>query len=179
MFNLEQAAAYLAGMIDGEGWIGEPKGLHNRAIRIANTDPDLIAAIQEACDVLGVTYTTHAYKGARENWSPGWFLDISGRENLTRVHQLVPIRSAKKWDRLARTLTSYRMPLPLERATLEALYVGEGLAMPEVAQRLGVSLKRVRLAMVRHGIERRGHGPERAAAVWRARRARHGPSGRR
>lgn len=173
MFNREQAAAYLAAMIDGEGWIGEPKGPSNRAIRIANTDPELISAIREACDALGISYTVQKIRQRRENWSSGWVVDITGRENFLRVLAEVPLRSSRKLDRLQRAAGSFRPAVDVERLT--TLYQ-TGLTMKEVAVEMGLSLKRVINAMNAHKIERRRQGN---AAIWRTRRAKYGQTGRR
>lgn len=53
--------AYLAGIIDGEGWIGLQKRLNKRwwtylpCIRVTNTDPNIIQRVCEIWDGLGVS----------------------------------------------------------------------------------------------------------------------------
>jgi intein/homing endonuclease len=175
MFITEQAAAYLAAMIDGEGWIGEPKGAQNRAIRIANTDRVLIDAIAECCDVLGVHYTVQSIRARQDNWSDGWVVDITGHDSLRYILDHVPFRAPRKRDRLARQVASYAHP-PLDPETLTELYES-GLTVRQVAAELGISAKRVANAMRKHGIARRT-GADRATTVWEARRARYGPTGR-
>jgi hypothetical protein len=178
MFTNTQAAAYLAAMIDGEGWIGSPKNKQNRAIRISNTDPDLISAIREVCDRLGITYTVQHINARKEGWSAGWWVDITGRANMIRVRDEVPLRSSKKRARLDAIITSYVDRPPLDGGDLRRLYEEDGLTQREIATRLGVGFKRVLLAMRRHEITRRPHGPERALSVWRSRRAKYGQKGR-
>jgi LAGLIDADG-like domain len=177
VFNTEQARAYLAAMIDGEGWIGEPKSVQNRAIRIANTDPVLIDAIRECCAVLGLHYTMTSHAARHAHWKPQQQVHITGRPAMAVVLATVPIRSPKKLDRLARTVESYRQPLPLDEATVRDLYA-QGLTVREVAREMGVGTKRVIYAMRTYDITRR-HGADRAESVWRSRRKVHGPTGRR
>lgn len=168
MFTRIQAEAYLAAMIDGEGWVGEPKGKQNRAIRIANTDPVLIDAIVECCDILGLNYGRYSYKRAPTNWSDGEMVEIRGLASLTIVWQCVPFRATRKRDRLSRTLDSYRPPV--DPAELRRLY-DTGMTIGEVAAAMGVGPKRIRSAMNTHGIPPR-LGKDRAAVVWRVRRER-------
>jgi hypothetical protein len=175
MFTTAQAQAYLAGMIDGEGWIGEPTGAQNRAIRIANTDRALIDAMTECCDVLGIHYTVQAYRGRQANWSDGWVVDITGYDSLRYILDSVPLRASRKRDRLARQVASFARPT-LDLDMLVGLYAS-GLTVKQVAAEMGVGPTRVRNAMDRHGIERR-KGADRAAVVWEQRRRLHGPTGR-
>jgi hypothetical protein len=174
VFNREQAAAYLAAMIDGEGWIGEAKSPQNRAIRITNTDPVLITAVMECCDVLGIGYRTYAYAAQRAHWSGGQLVTIYGLENLSRVLAEVPFRAERKRERLVRLIASYRAPLDPDE--IRRLY-DEGRTMKEVAAALSVSLKRIINAMTAHGIPRRD-ASKRGASVWRARREKYGAAGR-
>lgn len=177
MCNIDFSAGYLAAMIDGEGWIGEPKSLMNRAIRIANTDPIIIEAIKAVCDELGITYTVQQIRARSEKRSPGWVVDITGRENMVRIRDTVPFRCRRKRERLDKTIASYRSPLPINRDELARLYTVEGLTQEEVAARLGVGYKRVKLAMQAYGIARR-LGSDRNQSVWRTRRAKYGDRGR-
>jgi hypothetical protein len=171
-----QAAAYLAAMIDGEGWIGEYRNASNRAIRIANTEFELIDAIAECCDALGVTYHIYDRAARKQNWSPIRWLEIYGRDNLATVLARVPIRSERKRARLERIVASYRPPIDPDQ--LRALYLGEGLSIAQTAERLGVGVKRVRFALRTNGIS--GHqGMEKARLIWETRRRKHGPTGRR
>jgi hypothetical protein len=166
-YTPEQAAFYLAAMIDGEGWVGEPRGAQNRAIRIANTDRDLIDAMVECCAALGIDCRVYAYRPARADWSPGWTVQVWGQKNLQRVLDTVPIRCTRKRDRLARTVVSYRTEL--DAAEVSRLYYDEGLTHQEVAARLGVGVKRVRNLMRREGLVGR-QGSDRSASIWRTRR---------
>jgi LAGLIDADG-like domain len=167
-FSEDQAALYLAAMIDGEGWVGEPKGVTNRAIRIANTERDLIDAIEECCQVLGLHYLTYPYVAKRENWSPGWMVHITGEDSFRKILAQVPIRSTRKLDRVRRTIDSFRPRVDVKEA--RRLYYDEGLTQRQVADRLGVGYKRIRLLMRREGMAAR-QGSDRSASIWASRRA--------
>ncbi|MEU2106482.1 LAGLIDADG family homing endonuclease [Nocardia sp. NPDC019255] len=176
MFNADQAAHYLAAMIDGEGWVGEPKSkLRNRAIRIANTDRALIDAITECCDVLGIHYTVQYQTGRKPGWAPQWWVDITGRASFEIVRDRVPVRAPQKRDRIARTAASYRQPL--DKAEIIRLY-SNNMTQKQVAAAMGVSIKRLRNAMDRYGIPARAH-VDRCDLIWRARREKYGAAGRR
>jgi hypothetical protein len=62
--------AYLAGIIDGEGWIGLQKRLDRRwvtykpALRITNTDPNIINRVYEIWEGLGVS--GHIYENTQD-----------------------------------------------------------------------------------------------------------------
>lgn len=167
-YTEEQAAYYLAAMIDGEGWVGEPKGTINRAIRIANTERDLIDAIEECCQILGLHYLTYPYEAKRDNWSPGWMVHITGEDSFRVVLEKVPIRSSRKLDRVRRTASSYRPPINVDEVS--RLYYDEGLTQQQVASQLGVGYKRIKLLMSREGMDRR-QGSDRSASGWASRRA--------
>lgn len=178
----EQAAYYLAAMIDGEGWVGEPKPANpyaNRAIRIANTEKELIEACAACCDVLGVKYRLSFRKrpAKHQHWNDTWWLEIYGREHLSTIHKKVPFISDRKRDRLTRSIKSYREPLNLpSEVVLREMYFEQGLTVREIAEQLGMPFKRIYGAMKKYGVERRSGGGH---AAWRRRREIYGQSGRR
>lgn len=180
MFNSDQAAHYLGAMIDGEGWIGEPRidprrgGFQNRAVRIANTDPGLIDAIIECCEVLGIHYTRQHIKRRRPGDRPSWVVDITGLESLQTIRDQVPIRAIRKRERLQRTIDTFRKPLDKEE--ILRLYSGNR-TQKQVAEQMGVSIKRLSSAMKRYGIPVRSQ-KEQHDLIWQSRRARFGPAGR-
>lgn len=167
MFTREQAGAYLAAMIDGEGWVGEPKGVQNRAIRITNCDPVLIEAIQECCVILDIHYTLTSQAARKCNWSDQQTVHIGGLAAFETILAIVPVRAPVKLDRIRRTIPTYRRPL--DEDELRRLYAS-GMTQREVADALGVSQKRVIHAMKAYGIPRRT-GTDRAVSIWRSRRA--------
>jgi hypothetical protein len=176
LMSVAEAKGYLAGMIDGEGWVGATnptKPSANRAVRISNTDPDLIEALKEVCDLLGITYSIQNIPPRNPKWSQGWSMNISGRDNM-QVISTLPLRAARKRARLDRALASFRVPLDPEE--LQRLR-DEGLGRPEIARQLGVGIKKVRIAMERHGIQPLTY-EERAVATWRTRRDLYGKTGR-
>ncbi len=172
----EQALAYLAAMIDGEGWIGELKGAQNRAIRIANTNEELITANVECLELLGITYTIiRDKKPAKPHWSKRIMIDITRLSNLKFILENVPFQSTRKRDRLIRLVASYRQPLDVEE--VRRLYIDEGLTEVQVAAKMGVSLKRIKNVRRWNNIPARSY-KDRAASIWAERRRRHGKTGR-
>lgn len=175
-WNYDQAIGYLAAMIDGEGWIGDLKGVHNRAIRIANTEEDIISAVTSCLDYLGITYIIiRDKKPARPNWAKRITVDITRRSNLSYILGHVPFRSLRKRERLERLVSSYRQPLDPDE--VRRLYVDEGLTEQQVANRLGASLKRVKNVRRWNNIPSRNH-QDRAQSIWAERRRRYGSAGR-
>lgn len=172
----DQSIAYLAAMIDGEGWIGELKGTTNRAIRIANTEEDIITGITECLDHLGITYRIVREK---ENPNPRWAkritVDITGLKNLSYILEHVHFRSVRKRARLGRLVASYRRPVDVD--AVRHLYIEKGMSDKQVAEALGVGIKRVRNVRRWHNIE--GHSyAERAPLAWAERKKRYGSRGR-
>jgi hypothetical protein len=84
----EAAAAYLAGMIDGEGSVTLAE------VVIYNTEDDLIAACERCCQVLGIEYRLHRYE--RPTGKPIYYLRIRRLGSLRIVAAEVPIQSARK-----------------------------------------------------------------------------------
>ena len=101
-------AAYVAAMIDGEGSVslaGNPKRPY-RAVRITNTDYDLIETTTHFLNELGIRSHIHVKNEADDRVSKCWVISITDRESLTRVAKL-PLASSVKVNRLARLLSSY------------------------------------------------------------------------
>ena len=158
--TFDEARFYLAAMIDGEGYVPACATSHRyRSIRIANTDPDLIAAMQECCDVLGLHYLTIPIKAQKSEWSDSWAVDISSRDSLISVRDYVPIRCKSKVERLNALIDSYqRIPLSMDDV-VEPYARGESLK--DIAARLGCSKYKVTRALRRYGVEIRARGGSR------------------
>src|SRR5262249_20840144 len=108
------AAAYLAAMIDGEGWItvrqwSTPKQARGcmRVIGIANTERELIDACIDACEQLGIRPRLYEIKRQRPSWSRKWEIQIIRRDSLRIVRDVVPIQSKRKSAKLDEALASY------------------------------------------------------------------------
>lgn len=130
-----QAASYLAGMIDGEGHVRVHK---NRSVSVANTDSDLIEAVVECCDVLGLRYKvqqgSYDSRGSRK---PVWEVRMTGKDTLLTIEKTVPIRATRKAAALAEAIAAYsQMPRP-PKEWLEQKYWSEGLALQAIAEAWG------------------------------------------
>lgn len=118
--NHEQAAWYLAGIIDGEGTVGH--GKHSRRIEIVNTDINIIEATTQCLDVLGIGYSQRAFqpknymKDSTSTLKYMYVIYISQRVNLEKAYKLVPLQSFKK-EKLGAVLSSYVREKPYMCAT--------------------------------------------------------------
>lgn len=92
-----EASCYLAGLIDGEGCVYVPKTGKStkRCIQITNTEWDLIEAIVECCDTLGVPFSV-TKQARKPPCNDAWVIMIAGKPNLEKIRDLVPMRSARK-----------------------------------------------------------------------------------
>ena len=147
MFTEEQAAAYLAGIIDGEGHVHN----YNKAISIGNTDYEIVEAFEQCCAILGLYCKTYPRepKGNRKLY---WEVHIRGRESLERVAEIVPIQVERKRTRLKEQIASYKYAARPSREWLYEKYVVEGLTGPEVAELAGTSYGPVYKWLRQYGI---------------------------
>lgn len=107
----EQAAAYIAGFIDGEGHIGchkTARGHWQRSIGLCNTDKFLIERVAYLLTQLGfVSRITHD-RQQRENWSDRWTLYIAGgRPAFERFRTIIPIQAPAKVEAINRFFELY------------------------------------------------------------------------
>lgn len=161
-----QAAAYLAGMIDGEGTIGQYNAI--RRVTICNTDYALIEACAEACDTLGLPYAIYPAEAARGR-AKRWDLNFrGGKPTFERILREIPIRSPGKRARLAAMLETYRRPRRPPRAELEAYYL-EGASYSALGERYGVGVSTIQNWMRQLGIPARSYS-EAGTLHWEVRR---------
>lgn len=171
--NRDTAGAYLAAMIDGEGYIPKQTARgHGHSIEIANTEEDIIAATAEACDVLKIAYRIQSKPAATENRRAAYVLRIGAIDNLVRVQKLVPIQSARKRGNLDGILANYikNTPLPMIEE-LMAMYQS-GLSASAIAKRYGVAGHAIAKRLKRAGVCLRGVGE----ATILAHRGKHFPT---
>lgn len=133
-----EAAAYAAGIIDGEGNVSV--GARHRAIRVSNTEPAILDAYTEALDLLGITWTRTSTP-AKGNNSAIEQVAVFGRRNLEIASKEIPLQSAKR-DRLLFAVRSfvlphYRRKHEVQRSAVERL-IGEGMTHREIAEALGL-----------------------------------------
>lgn len=117
--NKQIAAAYVAGMIDGEGHVrhgltkkGEKTVSRYKCITITNTDIGLLEACEEALDMLEIQHRRHEkpVSGHKDghNRKPCFVTWIMGRDNLIKVQKLVPLQSSDKKQALDIAINSYQ-----------------------------------------------------------------------
>jgi len=146
-----EAAGYLAGVIDGEGYIP----LAEFRIRIGNTDLEIINACQSACKLLGIKSRVVEIKKRNSSWGKKPFFEvvISRKDNLVKAFEVLPLQSRKK-DLLKQLIENYRKRSKSERAELAVrandLYK-KGLSSVEVGKELGLSPNGITKLLRAHG----------------------------
>lgn len=133
--NKTQAAAYFAAMIDGEGCVRVGK---NRSVSVSNTERDIIDAVAECCELLGLPYRITDIKRANAKWKDGWELYVTGKTSLETIQREVPIRSQRKAASLATAIAAFKHKPRPAREWLEQKYTLEGLSLQQVAEAWGV-----------------------------------------
>lgn len=110
--SIDEARGYLAGLIDGEGTVGDqrcPSG-PRRHVSIANTDPEIIMRALAACQMLGIrasVYHRADLPSRPDHWADCMDVRITGRSDLERIAEL-PLCPRKR-ERLQRLLAGYRV----------------------------------------------------------------------
>lgn len=137
----EIAAAYLAGVVDGEGHITHRHS--QRGVTIINTDFEILRAATDALDMLGIEWSwanrDEPNLADQERWGiksrkPIAEVSVSRRPDLERFAEMVPLQSCKAAV-LREAVASYRARPPYERV---AEMKRAGASTREVAEVLGV-----------------------------------------
>ena len=97
----EEAAAYLSAMIDGEGCVefrkmNTAKNAWRHRVRINNTSPGIIEAVESASLALDVPYTKHVTHGTNK---PGWEINYPG-PSIVKLSKVVRLADEGKAERL-------------------------------------------------------------------------------
>jgi hypothetical protein len=142
MFKSErEAAAWLSGIIDGEGSVSmrPVRGSRSfvREIRVTNTDEKLLAGVTAALDLLGVAWIRYdRSERERLGTKPIFDIVVSRKANLERLAATLTLRSAKA-DQLDHMLGSWIRPGVPPEGELRAMVATEGDAA--IARRFGVT----------------------------------------
>ncbi|WP_313817880.1 LAGLIDADG family homing endonuclease [Cupriavidus sp.] len=111
----EQAGAWLAGFIDGEGCVyyrktklPNGKAHQVRVVTITNTDLALIEFAARCFEVLGIEYRRSDRPGATENRKHRYVIEVTKGQAMSRLRDLVPIQAPEKRRKLDEALESYR-----------------------------------------------------------------------
>lgn len=156
--SVEQAAGYLAAMIDGEGHVQDGSTPKRRQIEIANTDPSIVEATQEACAMLGINLRTRWKRSKQPGRRPAAIMRIGAIDNLVRVDRLVPMCSLKKRAALKYQLAGYtrNKVLPLSEELVE-MYAG-GMSANQIAALHGVAHHAIKRRLLAAGVVLRSRG---------------------
>lgn len=173
------AAGYLAAIIDGEGTVTLPQTSIGKrtcfAIRIANTDWDIIVATTEALELLHIAYRVHqrTFKGRPVHWRTGWDVVIGTRSGLKRLAQTVELRSTKRIERLRTLLASYKHTEKPSQEELRNLYLVEKRSCTDLMRHFGAkSSGTIHKWLKAYGIERRSLS-EAVLLDWQKRKKLH------
>jgi hypothetical protein len=148
-----EAAAWLGGIIDGEGSIWQSGG--GREVQIVNTDEALLAGVYEACDQLDYPYRVYERSDRRRFGQKRiWEVHIGQREVLERLASEVVLRGEKA-AKLQAMVKSYPRRAPIDRAV--SLYES-GLSIKQVAAKLETPQSTVQLWLSGCGVSRTGAG---------------------
>ncbi len=155
MFTEEQAAAYLAGVIDGEGHVSS----RNKFIYIGATDVEMVKASVECCKVLGLHCTEYQPRQYRPgNRQQMHEVRIRTQESLQRILDDVPIQIERKKDALRLALTRFKRSPKPSREWLVWAYEQEGMNGPQIAELTSTTAPRVYRWLRSEGIPVR-HSP--------------------
>jgi hypothetical protein len=169
--TLEQAAWYLAAMIDGEGCVHFNLARRKWCVQVTNSDTDILDAVEMAMDVLGLGRSQRInIRDGRDRRRPCWSIRlIGGREAYRRLLQIVPIQCKRKRIALEGIVAVYKdMPERPTAAWLREHYVVKRWDMVEIARHWGRTASTIRYHMDRAGIYRRGKVE--AGRMWAARK---------
>jgi hypothetical protein len=122
-------------MIDGEGAVYAVG--YRRSIHIYNTEPSVIEACLEACEVLGIEARCNVrQKPSKMSKHPLWTISFYGRENLERMASLLALRSDRKRAALTRALDSFTRRRPVAKEEFQEM-IDRGLTHREMTAALG------------------------------------------
>lgn len=111
----DQAAAYLAGIVDGEGCIsicqlknGPAAGEYRRVITIGMTDKEIIDLIAELYQRLNIGFSRSERQPKAAGRKYVWTISIQSRKDIIRFAEQIPIQHLAKQKALSAILTSYK-----------------------------------------------------------------------
>lgn len=134
-----EAAAYLAGIFDGEGSVVNWKN-RGREVNIVNTDLDIIDACKEAFEILGIEVILSAWPYGEGKIK--YIFRISNQRNLKLFLDKIPFQSTVKRNKLNQMLATYRYGvygrLEIPQGELDDLYHLMGYSVREIATHFNV-----------------------------------------
>lgn len=168
-FGQEAAAAYLAAIIDGEGWILVNI---NRQVGVFNTDRDIIDAVIECCQILALRHVVQfEERSQRKNRQDGWRVIVTGKDSLIRIRDQVPLRASRKRVKLDEAIAACKQKPRPPREWIVERYWRREYSLQELADEWGVRNSTSAWCWMKfYGISRRSHAESNALAYQRGRR---------
>jgi hypothetical protein len=161
------AAAYLAGLFDGEGTIAlslaKSGKVQLRRISLTNTDKSILDHAGDCLNALDIEHGIFQRNfPTNPKWNTAWDINIYGRRNIVLFCRYIKVASATKRAKLKALRTSYRRAARRYRrfyggsnyATIVRLY-GEGWSLQRIAVHLGTHHEMIRQALIKGGHDRR------------------------
>lgn len=113
----DQATAYIAAFVDGEGHIGcamTSRGRTTKTLSFSNTDQELYDRVIELTLGVGLVFRTHFYPSKREGWSDKWVAYLrGGKPAFEHFQAIIPLQSPRKQRALAQIIASYKDMEPI------------------------------------------------------------------
>ena len=138
-----EAAAWLSGIIDGEGHVSRRKASHGarglvREVRITNTDMAILDAARAALDLLGVEHVTYDRSDRERLGSkPIFDIVISRKANLEHLASQITLHSMKG-AQMEEMIGSYLRGNRPSKEDLDAL-VATGMSDRRIGEKFGVT----------------------------------------
>ncbi|HEU0049788.1 MAG TPA: LAGLIDADG family homing endonuclease [Nitrososphaera sp.] len=161
--NLDYAAGWLAGIIDGEGCVSDPSKckLSNgriayRRVSICNTDTSIIARAEEALSLFGIKHGKQTLHHENPKWATTYNLFIQKRSELEKLADVVKLASSKKQKHLLNHLAYFQQKdiATSERiAIVSKLYLKDRLSMAQIGGIVGIKESAVALVLKKQGIK--------------------------
>ncbi|MCO8625997.1 hypothetical protein KGP96_11770 [Burkholderia multivorans] len=115
----DQAAAYIAAFIDGEGHISchfTSRRNRTKAIEFVNTDQQLFERVVKLGEQIGLRFRVYFQKSKNEKWSDRWVAYLAGgKDAFEQFQRIIPLQCERKIKTLQELVNSYRGPEELEK----------------------------------------------------------------
>lgn len=158
--NRQFALGWLAGIIDGEGSVSD----RHKVVKVANTDPNIIAATKSVLGMLHVPFWTQTRFYDNEKWKPITNVLIHGKRNFEILTNRLVLQSEQKRGALKRLPSLYKPVRQVDAKLLRRLYITERKSQKTIAVMLGWKPHNVQYACRRLGLKI--SGSERLRRGW-------------
>ena len=96
-------AAWLAGLVEGEGCIDAPRG--NARVRVKMTDPDVVL---RAASLMGAKVYADDWGARTHGYRPQWVAQITGPRAVDVLTAVLPYLGARRTSRATEVILAHR-----------------------------------------------------------------------